>query len=109
MDPYKPRKIKFKAWNLKTKLMMRLNSIDCVKGELFKQDHILLQFTGFLDLNDDEIYEQDVLFLDGEKYVVCWEQGWCYRQLNGNEVFPLQSHNAGKMSRLCSHFEMERK
>lgn len=49
MDLFSPRKLLFKAWNTETKLLMRLNTIDCRKGELFKRDHILLQFTGMYD------------------------------------------------------------
>jgi len=52
---YKPRKMMFKAWNKETRLLMRLNSIDCVKGELVKKDHILLQFTGLYDKQKEEI------------------------------------------------------
>ena len=109
MDIYEARKLKFKAWNTKTKLMMRLKSIDCVKGELYSKDHILLQFTGHSDMNEAEIYEQDVVLREGHKYVVCWnvERGWVYRLLqDAPAMHDLRKHEAEKMSRLCSYFEL---
>src|SRR5688500_10326254 len=74
-----PRKLLFKAWNRESKLMMRLNRIDCVKGELFRKDHILLQFTGLYDQRNEEIYEMDVVLIAGEKFIVLWDadhNGW---------------------------------
>ena len=82
---FKKRKIKFKAWDVENRLVMRLNSIDCNKGELFKKDHILLQFTGLFDKEDEEIYEWDVLMLSFEKFVVYWNEsanGWYYSPIN---------------------------
>ena len=67
---FKKRKIKFKAWDVESRLLMRLNSIDCNKGELFKKDHILLQFTGLLDREGEEVYELDVLRQCTEKWLV---------------------------------------
>jgi hypothetical protein len=58
---------------------MRLNSIDCIKGELHKKQHILLQFTGLFDKQGDELYDMDVLLKDNEKYLIKWDNqsfGW---------------------------------
>ncbi len=107
---FKPRKIKFKAWDTSSRLLMRLNSIECNKGELIKKDHILLQFTGIVDKNGDEIYEMDVLLIADQKFVVCWDDdknGWFYYSLNNpddRQVF-LASQGV-KMVRLGNLFEL---
>lgn len=104
-----PRKLLFKAWNQKTGLLMRLNSIDCVKGELFRKDHILLQFTGLYDQRKEEIYEMDVLMIGGKRCIVYWDpsiNGWSLSSLPDRDVtrafVRTDSENA---IRLCSYFE----
>ena len=110
MDHFVPRKIKFKAWNNEAKLLMRLNSIDCNKGELFRKDHILLQFTGLLDKEEEEIYDMDVLLIYSEKYLVFWDQekcGWFFSQLATPEISePFLKANSAVMKRLGSYFEL---
>lgn len=110
MDHFIPRKIKFKAWNNEARLLMRLNSIDCHKGELFRKDHILLQFTGLLDKELEEIYDMDVLLIYSEKYLVFWDQekcGWFFSLLDTPEISePFLKSNAGVMKRLGSYFEL---
>jgi len=69
------RKFKFKAWNKKEQLLVRLNSIDCKRGELYKKDHILLQYTGFIDKNETELYEKDIVLFESEKYIILWDMG----------------------------------
>ena len=109
---FAPRKLMFKAWNKETKLLMRLNSIDCKKGELFKKDHILLQFTGLHDKQEDEIYEMDVMLIDSEKFIVIWDgerNGWNLAKLkNRSSSEPFLKSNAGKTIRLCSFFESDK-
>jgi hypothetical protein len=113
MDFFTPRKLMFKAWNTETKLLMRLNSIDCRKGELFKKDHVLLQFTGLYDRQQDEIYEMDVVLIGSEKFLVVWDaerNGWNLAQLTNPSVLkPFLKENSGKATRLWSYFESERK
>jgi hypothetical protein len=108
---FKKRKIKFKAWDVENRLVMRLNSIDCNKGELFKKDHILLQFTGLFDKEDEEIYEWDVLMLSFEKFVVYWNEsanGWYYSPINKfPQGSPFLMQAAGRMKRFCSYYELQ--
>jgi hypothetical protein len=101
----------FKAWNKETKLLMRLNSIDCKKGELFKKDHILLQFTGLYDKQQDEIYEMDVMLIGSEKFLVLWDSernGWNLARLENTGVTsPFIKETSSKTTRLWNYFETE--
>jgi hypothetical protein len=112
MEFFTPRKLLFKAWNKETKLLMRLNSIDCKRGELFKKDHILLQFTGLYDKQQDEVYEMDVMLIAGEKHVVIWDaprNGWNLARLsNPSQAEPFVSENSSKGTRLWNYFEAEK-
>lgn len=103
----------FKAWNQEARLLMRLNSIECKKGELYKKDHILLQFTGLYDKQNDEIYEMDVLMISSEKYIVVWDHernGWNLARLNDRSAaVPLVKENSAKTTRLWSYFESDQK
>jgi hypothetical protein len=109
MEFYAPRKLKFKAWNQETKLLMRLNAIDCVKGELVKRNHILLQFTGMCDNQEEELYELDVVLLESEKFVIVWNSehaGWFLKKLsNAGWGDRLVGENSQKAVRLWNYFE----
>ena len=110
MNEFKPRKIKFKAWDHEHHLLMRLNSIDCNKGELVKKDHILLQFTGLHDKDGEEIYDQDILMISLEKYIVFWNEnhnGWYFSPLKSRHSFsPFLIKEAITMKRFCNFFEL---
>src|SRR5688572_2641452 len=111
MEFYTSRKIVFKAWNKETRLLMRLNSIDCKKGELFKKDHVLLQFTGLHDMQNEEIFEMDIMLIKGEKFLVQWDvgrNGWSLAKLNDTKsTEPFLKETSGKGARLWSYFESE--
>lgn len=109
MIEFKPRKFKFKAWSKEDKLLLKLSSIECVKGELNKKNHLLLQFTGLADKNEEELYEMDIVLLHSEKFVVIWDNesnGWFLLNMKTEkraESFSIAL--AGKTIRLCSYFE----
>jgi len=110
MITFTPRRFKFKAWNQESRLLMKLSSIECVKGELYKKDHLLLQFTGHQDKHQEEIYEMDVVLLSSEKFVVTWDEdtnGWFLWDINRNSrVQQFAKEVAEKSVRLCSYFEL---
>jgi hypothetical protein len=111
LKDFEPRRFKFKAWNKESRLLMKLSSIDCLKGELFKKEHILLQFTGLFDKHDEEIYEMDILLKSDQKFLVRWHDennGWYilpFPVQNSHE--PLLKEMAAGMRRLCNYFESE--
>ncbi|MBX2969828.1 MAG: hypothetical protein KF803_10700 [Cyclobacteriaceae bacterium] len=111
MKEFQPRTFKFKAWNREARLLMKLGSIDCVKGELFKRDHILLQYTGLVDKHEEEIYEMDILLKKDQKFLVRWHDsfnGWYIVNYPGKDSFvPLHKEDAQVMKRLCNFFESE--
>lgn len=109
---FTPRKLLFKAWNKETKLLMRLNSIDCMKGELFRKDHILLQFTGLYDKQDEEIYEMDMVLIGKNKFVVFWDttqNGWGLSAFPDTGIRkPFLKEVSQDALRLCNYFESEK-
>ena len=111
MIEFTPRKFKFKAWNKQDRLLMKLSSIECLKGELFKRDHILLQFTGHYDKQEEEIYEMDIVLISSEKFVVTWDEvsnGWFLTDLKKNEkIQRFVKEDAVKTVRLCNYFESD--
>jgi len=90
---------------------MRLNSIDCIRGELVRKDHILLQFTGLYDKQNEEIYEMDMVLIGGKKFIVCWDavhNGWGLSALAaGGEMKRWVRELSDGAVRICSYFESE--
>lgn len=107
-----PRKLLFKAWNQETQLLMRLNSIDCIKGELFRKNHILLQFTGLYDKQEEEIYEMDMVLIEGQKFIVFWDtlqNGWGLAAFPDTGVRkPFLKQISETAMRICNYFESQK-
>lgn len=103
----------FKAYNTETKLLMRLSNIECKRGELVKKDHIILQFTGLYDQQNDEIYEMDIMLRASEKYIVVWDDernGWNLVKLTNEKIVePFLRESASTVTRLWSYFESDDK
>jgi hypothetical protein len=112
MTDFTARKLMFKAWNTETKLLMRLNSIDCNRGELVKKNHILLQFTGLHDEEGEEIYDMDVIMKGRNKFLIRWDSdrnGWVLLELpDKKNPQPLTKGAVENSKRLWSLFESER-
>jgi hypothetical protein len=111
MIEFTSRKFKFKAWSKDSRLLLKLSSIDCVKGELFKKDHFLLQFTGHRDKHEEEIYEMDIVLINSEKFVVTWDEegnGWYLTELKSEKKSQRYTGEVAEKSvRLCSYFESD--
>jgi hypothetical protein len=109
MEFYIPRKLMFKAWNKESKLLMRLDNISCVKGELVKENHIILQYTGLADKQMEDLYEMDLVLLRSEKFVIQWspeKNAWTYQVATRSAPAEMLTREiAQSMMRLCSYFE----
>lgn len=112
------RQIKFRAFNIVTKIMIDLHKITPLALNIdidglfipFSDEMILMQFTGLLDLNSKEIYEGDIVKvidhsidkLNGNN-IVGWSIPGAYWKLEGKLPFLL--HKGGYMQVIGNIYE----
>lgn len=55
------RKIKFRMWNTEKQEMEIPDFVNCVNGEIDRDNYPLMQYVGIEDANGKEIYEGDIV------------------------------------------------
>ena len=81
-------RFKFKAWDKENNLLIRPGQITLIKGVLSIPNCVMLQFTGFSDIMEQEIYEEDILLIGEVKYRAYWDESemtWMYTKGNSKK------------------------
>lgn len=88
------REIRFKFWDNKAKRMINNPLIDKSKNinEIFMQndDFEIMQYTGFKDKSNNDIFEDDIVFNDEDKkfyYVKFFNGCWFFVWLNDEKTY----------------------
>ncbi|HEX9649986.1 MAG TPA: YopX family protein [Cyclobacteriaceae bacterium] len=100
--------LKFKVWNKVKKKMYISGSLSFSSERhsfvvfadkemgLFKDDDIeILQFTGQKDMNNREVYQRDIVEIEGKRFIVIWDNnrgGWSYTDVERKMI----SHTFGR-------------
>lgn len=100
--------LKFKIWNKAKKKMYISGSLSFsserhsfvvfADKEIAKtrdDDIEILQFTGQKDMNNVEVYQRDLIEIDGKKFIVIWDNnrgGWSYTDIERKVI----SHSFGR-------------
>jgi hypothetical protein len=108
------REIKFRAWQIHNKVMLTGVHFDIIGNDLSKSAREmgceLMQFTGLKDKNGKEIYERDILQVEGYRLSVIWySKGACFRYWDeGTLESPLNYHNPEVIGNLYESPELLR-
>ena len=103
------REIKFNLWDKKQKLLLRTNTVSLKTHS--NDDFILLQFTGMIDQNKTEIYEDDIIIYQHRDYTVVWEMlrgGWSLKDNNSTLIIPFDPQKAGFSLRMYNSNEIQK-
>ena len=100
--------LKFKVWNKVKKKMYISGSLSFSSERhsfvvfadkemgLFKDDDIeILQFTGQKDMNNREVFQRDIIEIEGKRFIIIWDNnrgGWSYTDVERKMI----SHAFGR-------------
>ena len=100
--------LKFKVWNKAKKKMYKSGSLsfsterhsfvvfaDKEIGKAKDEEIEILQFTGQKDMNNTEVYQRDIIEVEGKRFIIIWDNnrgGWSYTDIERKMI----SHAFGR-------------